>query len=124
MEDNKKAEFYIQVSATDATEDELDRMTRQLLSELRETDVDHAELAKGGDIPLGAKAGEAASMGTLIVSALPTVLPAVITLVQSWAVRSPGRTVKFRGKGIEFEGSPEELYKLLEALEKQKKKRK
>jgi hypothetical protein len=32
--------------------------------------------------------------------------------------------VKFKGKGIEFEGSPEELQRLLESLEKKNKKRK
>ena len=39
MMENDKAEFYIEVNAPDATEEEIDRMTRQLLSELRETDV-------------------------------------------------------------------------------------
>ena len=124
MFETDKAEFYIEVSATDATEEDIDRMARQLLYELKQTDVDTADLAAGGDIPLGAKSGESVSMGTLIISALPTVLPAVITLVQAWAARSPGRTVKFKGKGIEFEGPPEELHRLLESFEKQKKKRK
>ncbi len=38
-------------------------------------------------------------------------------------MRGQGRTVKFKGKGFEFEGSPEELQKLLKQLEKEKKKK-
>lgn len=116
MNETEKVEFYIEVSVADITEEDIDRMTRQLLYELRQTNVDSVELAGGGDIPHGAKSGETISIGTLIVSALPTVLPGVITLVQAWAARSPGRIVKFKGKGIEFEGSPEELHKLLATL--------
>ena len=122
MEDTNKAEFEIQVSATDATDEELDRMTRQLLSELRESDVESVELAKGGPAPEGSK-GDAVTMGAIAIAVLPTVLPNVITLIQAWVMRGQGRTVKFKGKGIEFEGSPEELQKLLEKLEKGKKKK-
>jgi hypothetical protein len=123
MDETDKAEFYIQVSAIDATEEDVDRMTRQLLSELRETDVESAELAKGGEAPRGTKSGDLVSMGSIVISALPTVIPAVVALVQAWASRGQGRVVKFKGKGIEFEGSPEEFQKLLATLEKGKKKK-
>jgi hypothetical protein len=123
MDETEKAVFYIQVSAIDATEEDVDRMTRQLLSELRETDVESAELAKGGEAPRGTKSGDPITMGSIVISALPAVLPAVVTLVQAWASRGQGRTVKFKTKGIEFEGSPEEFQKLLATLEKGKKKK-
>ena len=125
MQDSDKAEFEIQVSISEATDEELDRATRQLLSELRETDVESAELTKGEDVSKGAKSGEAVTMGSIVVSALPTVLPSVITLVQGWVTRGQGRTVKFKGKVgrevIEFEGPPEELQKLLDRLSTRKK---
>ena len=127
MEETNKVEFQIDVSATDATEEDIDRMTRQLLSELRETNVESAELAKGGDAPHGTKSGDLVTMGSILISALPTVLPTVVALVQAWSTRGQGRTVKFRGKVgreiIEFEGSPEELQKLLATFEKGKKKK-
>ena len=124
MEETDQAEFYIEVSAADATDEELDRMTRQLLSELRETNVDSAELAKGGEVPRGTKsAGDALTIGSIVVSALPAVLPSVVSLVQSWTSRGQGRTVKFKGKGIEFEGSPEDFEKLLASMQKGKKKK-
>jgi len=122
MEDTNKAEFQIEVSATDATDEELDRMTRQLLSELRELNVESAELAKGGLAPDGSK-GDPITLGAIAFVAVPALLPKVVDLVQAWIIRGQGRTVKFKGKRIEFEGSPEELRKLLVLLEKEKKKK-
>ena len=121
MEETHKAEYEIQVSITDATKDELDRLTRQLLSELKETNVDSAELAKGGAAPAGTK-GDPISIGSILIEALPVALPSVIALVQAWISRGQGRTVKFKGKGIEFEGTPEELKQLIAAMEKGRKK--
>ncbi len=123
MNETDKAEFQIEVSATDATEEDIDRMTRQLLSELRELNIKSAELEKGGVAPAGSK-GDPITIGSIAVTVLPVAIPSVIGLVQAWVLRGQGRTVKFKGKGIEFEGSPEELQKLLEKLEKGKKKKK
>jgi hypothetical protein len=122
MKQTYKAEFKIEVSAEDATEEELDRMTRQLLAELRESDVESAELVRGEVAPEGSK-GDLVEIGSIVISALPTAIPAVVALVQAWSTRGQGRTVKFKGRGIEFEGSPEELQKLLLMLEKGKKKK-
>jgi len=117
------AQLSIEISAKDATEEDLDRMTRQLLSELRETDVESAELTKGGEAPQGTKSADAITMGSIVISAVPAVLPAIVGLVQAWAARGQARTVKFRGKvgtyDVEFEGSPEELQNLLASLEAQ-----
>jgi hypothetical protein len=122
MEENSKAEFEVQINIVDATDEELDRFTRQLLSELRELDVESVELAKGDLAPKGSK-GDPITIGAIVVSSLPAVLPAVVSLVQSWSSRGEGRIVKFKGKGIEFEGPPEELQKLLASLEKGSKKK-
>lgn len=111
----------IEISAEDATEEDIDLMTRQLLTELRETDIESARLAEGGEAPLGTKSGDVITLGSIVVSALPSVLPAIVGLVQSWASRGQGRTVKFKGQigvaMIEFQGSPEELQRLLASLE-------
>ncbi len=115
-------QLNIEISANDATEEDLDRMTRQLLSELRELDVESVELAKGGPAPKGSK-GDPITIGSIALVVLPAVLPKVADLVQGWSTRGQGRTVKFKGMGIEFEGSPEEFQKLLATLEKGKKKK-
>jgi len=122
MEENNTAEFQIEISALDATDEELDRMTRRLLSELRELNVESAELAKSGLAPEGSK-GDPITIGSIALVVIPAILPKVADLVQAWATRGQGRTVKFKGKGIEFEGSPEELQKLLASLEKGRKKK-
>jgi len=116
-------QLNIEISANDATPEEIDLMTRQLLSELRETDIESVELMRGGEAPRGTKSGDLVTMGSIVISTIPTVLPAVVALVQAWSARGQGRTVKFKGMGIEFEGSPEELQRLLATLEKGKKKK-
>jgi hypothetical protein len=126
MDNPELTNLNIEISASDATEEDIDQMTRQLLSELRDTDVESAELAKGGIAPSGTKSGDLVTMGSIVISALPTVLPAVVGLVQAWATRGQGRTVKFKGKvggqSIDFEGSADDLEKLLATLSKARKK--
>ncbi len=112
MDDSTPSQLSIQLACDGATDEELDRMTRQILSRLRETDVDTAELAAGGPAPSGSK-GDPITIGSITVSALPSVLPGVVSVIQSWIASGPGRTVKFKSKDFEFEGSPEELEKLL-----------
>ena len=116
-------EFELEIVAQDTTPEDLDGMTRNLLKELRETDVESARLVSVGAAPKGSKAGESITIGMLAIEVLPAVLPGVITMIQGWINRGQGRTVKFKGKGIEFEGSPEELQKILATLEKGKKKK-
>ncbi len=120
MSDPDLAQLNIEISASDVTEEDIDWMTRQLLSELRELDVESAELTKGGIAPAGTK-GDPISIGSIALELIPSVLPSVVGLIQAWASRGQGRTVKFKGMGIEFEGSSQDLHKLLEALSKGKK---
>lgn len=126
MNDPIFTQLKIEIAANDATEEDIDRMTRQLLSELKETDIEVAELMKGGDAPKGSK-GDPITTGSIVISILPAVLPVVVALVQAWTARGQGRTVKFKGKVgkqmVEFEGPPEELRKLLDTLEKGKQKK-
>ncbi len=125
MDNSELTQLHIEVSASDATKEDIDGITRQLLSELREIDVESAELVKDRPAPKGSK-GDPITIGSIVISTLPAVLPAVVALAQAWTARGQGRTVKFKGKVgkqmVEFEGTPEELQKLLETLEKGKKK--
>jgi hypothetical protein len=101
--------------------EELDRLARQLLHELRELEVESADLVTTGRAPEGAKSAEAVTMGMLAVTVLPTVLPKMLEFLQAWMLRGQGRTLKFKGKvggeDIEIEGAtPDELKALLAAL--------
>ena len=119
-------ELRLEISAQDATADDIDQMTRQFLSELRETDVESVQLAPGRPAPVGSKSFDPVTTGAIIMTVLPVVLPKVIDMAQAWVTRGNGRTVKFKGKvgkqEIEFEGPPEELEKLLDKLGGGKKK--
>ena len=123
MTTDELLELEIEVQVNETTDEELDKLTRNLLSELRNTNVENVNLVSAGRSPQGTK-GDPITIGQLALEVLPTAVPSVIALVQAWVMRGQGRTVKFKGKGIEFEGSPEELQKLLAKLEKGKKKKK
>src|SRR5262245_9623931 len=90
MEDSDKAEFEIQVSIKDATDEELDRSTRQLLADLRELDVESAELTKRGSAPTGTKSADPVIMGNIAVAMISSVLPKVVEVVQAWSTRGQG----------------------------------
>lgn len=115
----------LEVSEKDVSAEELDTLTRELLGELQELQIESAELKKGASIPAGAKAADPVTIGSIMVAVLPNFLPKVVEFVQSWALRSQGRTVKFRGKiagqPVEFEGHAEDLQKLIETLKNSKK---
>jgi hypothetical protein len=116
MEGPEPIQFSIEVSESNAAVEDIDEMTRQLLSEIREMDVESAELTEGGVAPIGSK-GDAMTIGSIAVAVLPAFLPNVVSFVQDWVQRGHGRMVKFKGMGIEFEGSPEEFQKLLVQLQ-------
>jgi hypothetical protein len=109
----------MELSASDATAEDIDQMTRQLPFELRKLDVESSELTKGGVTTAGTKSNPI-SLGSIALELLPSDLPSVIGLMQAWICRRQRRTGKFKRMGIEFEGSPESLHKFLETLSKEK----
>jgi hypothetical protein len=121
------SELKLEISSPGAPEEEIDRMTRQLLSELREMDVERAELSKSGAAPEGTKAFDPVATGSIVMSVLPAVLPKIVDGIQAWVMRGTNRTVKFKGKiagqPVEFEGSGDDLQALLTALGKTRRKK-
>ncbi len=115
-------EFQIEIFAQNAGEEDIDLMTRQLLAEVRQMDVESVSLIENDSAPSGTKSADPVTIGALAVAVLPNLLPKVVEAIQAWALRGQGKTVKFKGKvgrqTIEFEGSAEELEKLLTKLAK------
>lgn len=126
MNETDEVEFILEIGSNDATDEERDQMARNLLSELRELDVESAELARGGPAPEGAK-GDPITTGSIAIAVLPTLLPKIIETIQGWLLRGSNRTVKFKGKvsgqSINFEGSSEDLQKILQMLAKEKRRK-
>ncbi len=124
--DTKVANLTLHIDAgEDADAEELDHLTRQLLGEIQELDVESVELAGDEVVPEGAKAVDPVTLGVLAVAVLPTVIPALITYLQTWSMRGAGRTVKLKTqKGdqsveVEYDPktmSPAELKSLVETL--------
>lgn len=109
----------------DSDAEELDRLTRQLLADVRELEVESVELVKDGALPEGAKAGELVTLGSLAVAVLPTVAPKFMEFLQSWSTRAENRIVKIKAqvedRSIEVEYSPatmtvDELKRLVNTL--------
>lgn len=121
MSTNDAIELELEVFLEGSTKKELDTITRHLLKELEKTNVESVNLVSG-IAPDGTK-GDAITIGTLAIEVLPSAIPAVIALVQAWMLRDKNRTVKFKNKDFEFEGSPQELEKILEKFSKGKKKK-
>jgi hypothetical protein len=117
MVNTQVAELRLEIGLEGSDAEQLDHVTRQLLSEVRDLEIESAELVKGGDAPEGAKAIDPATLGAIALVALPAVLPKLIDFLQSWVMRQHGRSVKFKGKisdrDIEFEGSLKDLKTLL-----------
>jgi hypothetical protein len=124
MNNSQFTELILEISAPDTTAEDIDQMTRQLLSELKELEVESVELAKGNPAPERTKSVDPVTTGAIALAVLPTVLPKIVEAIQAWALRGNNRTVKFKGKiagqTIEFEGHAEDLQKLLETVSAKK----
>jgi len=84
-------ENKLQIFLTDeAAEDEdVAEMTGYLRQELLDLDVDDVTALPGGDVPPGARAVDAAQVGSLLVTlgSSATALSQVITVIRSWMGR-------------------------------------
>jgi len=81
---------------SDGDAEEVDRLTRRLRREILDQEVESAELVTTGEIPEGARAGEAIAIGSLLVTLLPSVLPHLIDLLGGWLKRDTTRTIKIK----------------------------
>ena len=95
---DEPARLILEVSSAGADDEELDRATRQLLYEVRESDVQSAGVVAGEAAPTGAKAGGTEILGTLAVVVLPAMIPALVGLLRDWARRRQGRSVKVKAQ--------------------------
>ena len=116
-------ELELEILAEYTTDDDIYNMAVNLYKEIKNSNVESVDRVRSGMAPAGSKSGDVVTISTLAVQVLPAVLPSLFGIVQAWVTNGKGRTVKFKGKGIEFEGSPEELQKLLVKLERGKKKK-
>ena len=125
MSESDLVQMDLTISIPDSTEEEVDNITRRLFMELRDLDVESVQLLTNGEAPEGTKGIDPVAIGAIAMSVLPSVLSTVLEYLLSWSFRSPGRTIKFKGlvanQQIEFEGSFDEMQKLVALLEEKNK---
>jgi hypothetical protein len=103
----------------DADAGELDAATLQLRRELLELDVEDVERPSAGPAPEGARAVEAALLGTLVVRTTSEVVGAIVQAVAGFLARRPNRSVRLEmdGDSIELtDPSAEDQRRLLGAF--------
>jgi|SRR5215472_12606285 len=93
---DEPARFILEVSSGGQDEEELDQATRELLDEVRESDVKSAGVVPAGAAPGRAKAAGAETLGMLAVQVLPGMIPALFGLLRDWISRREGRSVKVK----------------------------
>jgi hypothetical protein len=103
----------------DTDGEELTRLTGQLRSQLLELDVERVDLVRGGQAPPGSKVADPITIGAIIITLAPTVIQAVIGLVQSWHRNHPVSSIKVTlgDDSLELGNvSPEQLEQLTKAF--------
>src|SRR4051794_40391197 len=97
--------------APDEDEEDLDRLTAQLRTELLDLDVESVRLGSGGKVPPRAKAGSLVHAGELVVvlGVQRHLVRAVVDVARGWLARQEGRSLIF-GDGenrLELHGASE-----------------
>jgi hypothetical protein len=88
---------------SDSPVGETDQLTRQLLREIREADI-NAELVRTAGPAKGAKSIEGIAAGQLLLTMLPVVLPKLVEILGGWIGRGSQRQVKLKlPNGVDFE---------------------
>jgi hypothetical protein len=73
--------------------DDLNRLTHTLRRNLDDMDTESVTLLHGQDYLPGAK-GDALTVGGLLVSVLPTALPAVLEFLREWVLRNNNHMIR------------------------------
>jgi hypothetical protein len=108
--EGKPINLTLKIESADADAEELDRLARNLRTEIRELDIESVELVREETLPKGAKSAEAVTLGALAVAVLPGVVPKLVDLLQTWSMRGVNRAVKVKtqvgDRSLEVEYSP------------------
>jgi len=92
------SELMITVRAPECDEEELNELTQELRAEIENLNVDAVENVSLGPAKPGTKAMDWASVGQMVVTLAPTVIPPLFAVVKSWIERKPSTPVRIRIK--------------------------
>lgn len=118
MPSEQPIELRLQLDAPDADAEELDALTQELLDELRDQPVESVKRVREPAAVPGAK-GESIT-GVIAAALLPVVTKSVVEFIKAWLERKKFKKVRLNGvlngHVIDFQGSPQDLDKLIRAL--------
>jgi hypothetical protein len=89
-------ELLVQVEASGADEEEIDRLTRDLLAELRELPLESAEIPRAATRSAGAKSFGIEALGALAIKVVPSALPKIVAFLRGWLDRGAGKHIKIK----------------------------
>ena len=92
------AELLIELSLDNGDSAELDKLTRQLRTEIEELNIDSVEQVSAGAAPEGTKALDYSAIGQMAVTLAPVIVPPLFDLLKSWVDRKPSTPVKVKVK--------------------------
>ncbi|GJM42590.1 MAG: hypothetical protein DHS20C20_28720 [Ardenticatenaceae bacterium] len=101
----------------------IDQLTKSLLRELKNLNLNSVELQKSGKLPIGAKSVDPVTIGGIAVTVISAGLPGLIGFIQSWVLRGNDTHVKVKVGDVELEFTsqrqmtPQEILQLVASLE-------
>ena len=84
MDEAGSVNFSLSVDQSDADADDIDLLAEGLAAQLRAEDISAKPAAGQGKLPEGARAGEALSVGQIIVEIAPIAIPALAGVLHTW----------------------------------------
>lgn len=96
MDKENLLELIIALDVQDGNPEDVDRLTRQLLTEIRSLEVESVALAKDDAAPTGTKSIDPVLVGALVIAIGPTLLTKFLEFLHDWAMRREGRTIKLK----------------------------
>jgi hypothetical protein len=93
-EEESLTTVFVRLRTAGGDQEEWSLLASRLRQELLALDVEDVRLARGGEVPQGAK-GDPITTGTLVITASAALLPAVGRLIRIWLSRDQGRNATF-----------------------------
>lgn len=90
----QKIDLKVHVDAEEADDEMVSELTRQLLLEVRDCEIEDADLVSIDSAPPGAKSAGGFELGALALSVLPKAAAQLIEFLFSWAKRGSDRVIK------------------------------
>lgn len=122
MTQNQSLNLTLHITAgADADDYEINRLTRNLLRELRRTDIERAEIPRSDEPPPDFTKGDPITIGTIVVELAPAIITGVFALTRDWMNRQQNKTLKITINGNKLEiprnASQEQIDRIIASLE-------